>query len=357
MTVLINCYHKQGEFELIADLILPAQGISVLFGHSGSGKTTLLKCIAGLQRPIQGLIKINGQYWQRNDPPFFLPTHQRRLGYVFQQAHLFPHLTVKQNLQYGIKRVSHPPSTEYWQFLLQLFDIEFLLARYPHSLSGGERQRVAIARALATQPQLLLMDEPLANLDYLRKQEILPFLTQLTKQFQIPIIYVTHDLQELIRLADYVVILHSGKIMTAGGLTETLAQLSWIKSEFMVATTVWLITIMTHDQENGLTEIESPAGRLYLPYIKANIGNEFRLQIGATDVSICLEYPQFSSILNILPAEIKDCIENNQQQLMVRLHLNQQPLLAQITRKSWQQLHLQIGMKVYVQIKSTALII
>jgi molybdate transport system ATP-binding protein len=206
------------EFRLAVDLVLPGSGVTVLFGHSGSGKTTLLRCIAGLQQAAKGFLQINGEVWHDSERGVFLPTHKRSLGYVFQEANLFPHLSVKGNLQFGLKRTGQTGAD--LTHILELLGIVHLLDRMPDRLSGGERQRVAIARALALNPKVLLMDEPLAALDFKRKQEILPFLERLHRELHIPLLYVTHSQQEVAQLADQLVILDEGRVLASGPLSE-----------------------------------------------------------------------------------------------------------------------------------------
>jgi molybdate transport system ATP-binding protein len=213
-----------GVFQLTADLCLPGSGITVLFGHSGSGKTTLLRCIAGLHHAKQGFLNVKGSVWQDSEQGLFVPTHKRSLGYVFQEANLFSHLSVTGNLQFGLKRIGKPPDSTEFKQIIELLGIGHLLDRMPHNLSGGERQRVAIARALAINPDVLLMDEPLASLDFKRKREIMPFLSQLHQTLKIPVVYVTHSRQEVEQLADYLVILDEGNILVSGKLAETMAQ-------------------------------------------------------------------------------------------------------------------------------------
>ena len=243
MTSLISAKFDidYGSFRLNVDLNLPGTGITVLFGPSGSGKTTLLRCIAGLQRASHGFLAINGDVWQNSDRGIFVPTHKRPLGYVFQEANLFPHLSVKGNLQFGLKRIASPSATDL-QHILELLGIDHLLDRTPDRLSGGERQRIAIARALALNPKILLMDEPLAALDFKRKQEILPFLGRLHQELNIPVIYVTHSQQEVAQLADHIVIIEEGVTSQSGKDVKwfwkdmkwfwNLGQLSYFKSVF-----------------------------------------------------------------------------------------------------------------------------
>ena len=345
-----------GAFSLDVDLRLPSSGITVLFGHSGSGKTTLLRCIAGLQHAPQGLLTINGKIWQNSDNKLFLPTHKRSLGYVFQEANLFAHLTVLDNLCYGLKRIGQNAKTAKFDQVIELLGIAHLLERMPERLSGGERQRVAIARALVLNPEILLMDEPLASLDSQRKQEILPFLTRLHSELNIPVLYVTHSQQEVAQLADYLVLLADGKVQAAGLLSETLSRLDLPQSQDRQAASVWQATIIEHEAAYHLTRVAFAGGELSLPAINAPLGTALRIQIYARDVSITLEIAKATSILNVLPATITDIIDDEEGQSMVRLRVGSQPLLAHITRKSAQLLALQTGMTVYVQIKGTSIL-
>ncbi len=214
-----------GAFQLTTDLCLPGSGITVLFGHSGSGKTTLLRCIAGLQHATHGFLNVKGSVWQDSAKGVFIPTYKRSLGYVFQEANLFPHLTVAGNLQFGLKRISSLSNATDLEPIIDLLGIRPLLDRTPDNLSGGERQRVAIARALALNPDVLLMDEPLASLDFKRKREIMPYLQLLHQQTNIPVLYVTHSRNEIEHLADYLVIIEEGRTLVSGTLTETLSEL------------------------------------------------------------------------------------------------------------------------------------
>jgi molybdate transport system ATP-binding protein len=345
-----------GEFQLDVDLQLPGSGITVLFGHSGSGKTTVLRCIAGLQQAAQGFLQINGQVWQDSDRKVFLPTYKRSLGYVFQEANLFPHLTVDENLQFGLKRIARKSAGVELSQILDLLGIGHLLQRLPEHLSGGERQRVAIARALALKPEVLLMDEPLASLDFKRKQEILPFLSRLHQELSIPVLYVTHSQQEVAQLADHLVILADGKVLAEGPLSETLSRLDLPLAQDRQASTVWQAIIVGQDADYHLTTVAFDGGILSLPTIAAAMGTPLRVQIFARDVSIALEAPTATSILNVLPATITGLTDDQVGHSVVRLQVGKQSLLAHITRKSALLLGLQIGMAVYVQIKGTSIV-
>ncbi len=343
-------------FSLDVDLQLPSTGITILFGSSGSGKTTLLRCIAGLEQAPIGFLEINGSVWQDSEHKVFLPTYQRNLGYVFQEANLFPHLSVEDNLQFGLKRLDKRPNKADLKNLLELLGIEHLLKRKPDRLSGGEKQRVAIARALALNPDILLMDEPLAALDFKRKQEILPFLTRLHQQLEIPVLYVTHSHQEVAQLTDTLVLLEEGKVLASGSLSETLSRLDLPFAQDKEASTVWQATLIAHEADYYLTRVTITDESLSLPFIDAALGTSLRIQIYARDVSIALEKPKATSILNILPAIINDFTHDSYGQCIVQLRVGTQSLLAHITRKSALLLGLKRDMPVYVQIKGTSLL-
>ena len=255
-----------------------------------------------------------------------------------------------------LKRVAKPAGTVDLLQTTQLLGIDHLLKRMPEHLSGGERQRVAIARALAMNPDVLLMDEPLASLDFKRKQEILPFLIQLHQQTSIPILFVTHSQQEVAQLADYLVVMAEGRTLAAGTLSETLSRLDLPMAQEREAASVWEDDVTGHEPEYHLSSVAFAGGKLNLPAINAEIGSQLRIQVFARDVSIALEKPAATSILNVLPGTITGLLDESGGQTVVQLKVGNQSLLAHITRKSEQLLKLQIGMAVYVQIKGTSII-
>ena len=259
-------------FHLDVDLSLPSSGITVLYGESGSGKTTLLRCIAGLEHAPQAYLEVNQQVWQDSISGLFLPTYRRALGYVFQDALLFPHLSVADNLAFGLKRIKNNVGTTDLKTVVELLGIGSLLKRLPERLSGGERQRVAIARALVLNPDILLMDEPLASLDAKRKQEILPFLKRLHQELTIPMLYVTHDQQEVTQLADTLIILSNGVVQTSGTIEEMQNRVDVSLAEERDATTVWQATIAEHESEYHLTRVDFLGGSISLPAIADKIG-------------------------------------------------------------------------------------
>lgn len=346
------------DFQLKAELDLPSRGVTVLFGHSGCGKTTCLRAIAGLVRVEQGEVRVNSEQWQSWDGKVFLPTFERRIGYVFQEPSLFPHLNVDQNLAYAEKRVKTQPTLFKRDSILPLLGINTLLNRYPSQLSGGEKQRVAIARALLTQPQLLLMDEPLSALDHARKEEFLPYLERLQRVWDLPIIYVTHSVQELARLADHIVLFNQGNIIASGGAQQVMsdAQFSHLFGEEMGS--VFDTVVQSHCEKYGMTEVVCDNVTFHIPGETANIGERQRCRILASDVGIALDEPVSTTVLNRLPAKIIEIESKSIQsgEALVVLELaNQQRLLARVTVKSLHELDLQRDQRVWALIKAVAI--
>lgn len=353
-------YSSGKQFSLNVDLTLPGQGITAITGSSGSGKTTLLRCIAGLEKPDAGTVSVNGCLWQSltETQNHFLPPHRRSIGYVFQDAGLFPHLTASGNLDYAIRRSPSPSNSAQLDHLKEVMEISALMNRYPAQLSGGEKQRIAIARALLMQPDLLLMDEPLASLDHRRKQEILAILEKLRDELKIPVIYVSHSADEIARLADHVVIIENGESVAQGGLNDVFTDhYRLIPGDDAGAIIEGQVS--GYDEHWSLTEVslcDSLPG-LWLCEQKLIQGEKVRLRIPARDVSIALKCHDDNSILNRLPATI-DSIrqETGSGTAMIRLRSADQILIARITLKSLHHLQLQSGMNVWAQIKSVSLI-
>jgi molybdate transport system ATP-binding protein len=349
-------------FALDVDLDLPARGVTALFGHSGSGKTTLLRCIAGLERAPQGRLTVNGAVWQGDEDNArrWLPTHQRPLGYVFQEASLFPHLTVLGNLRYGLKRIvgAQPANLNTdLDAAIELLGIRPLLERKPDRLSGGERQRVSMARALALRPRLLLMDEPLAALDHQRKQEILPYLERLHRALDIPVLYVSHAPDEVARLADHIVVLEAGRAVATGPLTETLARLDLPIQLGEDVGVVLDAVVAERDTAWQLARVEFNGGSLWVRDGGHPLGDPVRVRILARDVSIALQPVSGTSIQNCLPATIEEMAGDHHPALsLLRLRVGSSPVLARLTQRSANGLGLAPGMPVWVQIKAVALI-
>jgi molybdate transport system ATP-binding protein len=332
----------RGDFALDVAFSAAAHGVTALFGASGSGKTTVLRCIAGLYRAPSGFVSFDGEAWQ--DATRFVPPHRRACGYVFQESSLFPHLSVRRNLEYGWRRV--PPAQRRIAFddTVELLGVGPLLGRSPASLSGGERQRVAMARALLASPRLLLMDEPLASLDEARKGEILYYIERLRDELALPIIYVSHSIEEVVRLADSVVRLAQGKVAEAGAVSGVLEGGSVIDTR-----------VAQHDLEWGLTRLEFTGGAFYAPDVDALVGERVRVRIRARDVSLATERPAGLSVLNVLSATLVAISGEEGPIVELQLQTGEAALLARITRKSLHELALREGQQVYALIKAVSL--
>ena len=344
-------------FALDVDLELPGRGVTALFGQSGCGKTTLLRCIAGLERG-SGRLAVNGETWQ--DEARFVPTHQRPLGYVFQDARLFAHLDVRRNLDYGAKRALRRTASadnSRRAAIIDLLGLGPLLDRLPERLSGGEQQRVAIARALLTAPRLLLMDEPLASLDHARKQEFLPWLERLRDELDIPLIYVSHAPDEVARLADHIVVMEAGRAVAQGPLAATLARIDLPIRLGEDAGAVIAARVAERDAEWHLARVEFAGGELWVRDNGTPVGREVRVRILARDVSIANSRHDDVSIMNLLPATVvAHAAEDHPSQVLVQLRVGETLLLGRLTRRSAQRLDLAPGREVWVQIKAVALI-
>ncbi|WP_242196491.1 MULTISPECIES: molybdenum ABC transporter ATP-binding protein [unclassified Pseudomonas] len=346
-------------FALKVDLKLPGRGVTALYGHSGSGKTTCLRCIAGLERAEDGFVQINDQVWQDSRNGLFVPPHKRALGYVFQEASLFPHLSVRANLEFGFKRIARQQRRVDMAHATELLGIAHLLDRHPQHLSGGERQRIGIARALLTSPQLLLMDEPLAALDSKRKSEILPYLERLHDELDIPVLYVSHAQDEVARLADHIVLLSDGQALASGPIGETLARLDLPMALGDDAGVVINGSVSAYDAHYHLLTLQLPDSALSMRVAHAPLalGKQLRIKVQARDVSLSLQAQEPSSILNRLPVTVTGeiCADNNAH-VLVRLDAGGTPLLARITRFSRDQLQLHPGQALWAQIKAVAVL-
>ncbi len=349
-----------GKFSLDAGFTSPAKGVTALFGPSGCGKTTVLRCIAGLLRVSDGVCEIDGDRWQDRFGTF-LPTHRRPLGYVFQEASLFAHLTVRRNLLFGAPRQGSGPAGGAIAFdeVVDLLGVTALLDRSPRNLSGGERQRVAIGRALLSQPKLLLMDEPLSALDRATKNEILPFLERLRDRLSLPIVYITHDIAEVERLADQIVLMEKGRVLAAGPLAVLQSDPSLPLAVGRDAAVSLDGAVEAYDAAYGLVTLSIRGGRLTAPASHGAIGEHRRIRVVAGDVSLSLEPPGPSSILNTLRARIVSMKPVDLNEIVAVIALGPDGegarLLSRLTRKSWDQLGLTEGVDVYAQVKAVAL--
>jgi molybdate transport system ATP-binding protein len=347
-----------GAFSLDAAFRAPGRGVTALFGPSGCGKTTVLRCIAGLTR-LDGVCDVAGEVWQ--DEARFRPTHRRPIGYVFQEASLFAHLSVRKNLLYGAPRDGRTagPADISLDEAIDLLGLDGLLDRAPHNLSGGERQRVALGRALLSQPKLLLMDEPLSALDRLTKDEILPFLERLHERLSLPIFYVSHDMAEVERLADFLVLMGAGKVVAAGPLAELQSDPTLPLARTRDAAVSLAATVDSYDSAYGLLTLRIDGAHLLVPASSATIGEARRVRIAAGDVSLALTPPERSSILNIPPARIVSLSDAGPHEVLAVLSLGLDGggarLLSRLTRKSAERLGLKEGAQVFAQVKGVSL--
>jgi molybdate transport system ATP-binding protein len=350
-------------FQLNLDIQLPGQGITAIFGPSGSGKTTFLRAVAGLEKNPQGLIQIGENIWQDTKQGIYVPTWQRPLGYVFQESSLLPHLSVAENLNFGLKRVlksanSAPTAAnKALQASIELLGIGGLLQRMPDELSGGERQRVAIARAIAMQPQLLLMDEPLASLDAARRQEIFPWLARLRDELKIPMLYVTHSAEEVTRLADHLVVLDQGHVKAQGSVSAVLTQ---VVNPVVVGEDAGALIagcIGAVDAQWHLSRVDFDGGCIWMRDAGLPVGKAVRIRILARDVSLAISEPTNTSIQNQLRGSIQSITPDaHPSQVMVVLKCGADEVLARVTKRAVDELSLQVGQSVWAQVKSVALV-
>ncbi len=354
MSLQVDIRHRLGNFQL--DALFASDGrLTALFGASGSGKTSVVRAIAGLFRPDQGAISVTDQTLSDTTSRIFTPPYRRRIGYVFQDARLFPHLTCRQNLNYG--RWFTPTVERYADFgqVVELLGIEHLLDRRPAGLSGGEQQRVAIGRALAASPRLLLMDEPLASLDEDRKAEIMPYIERLRDVAKIPIVYVSHSIAEVARLADQVVVMADGRVSMSGPTTEVMLRSDLMpSSEKAEAGALLDMRVDEHDDAYGMTKLCSAAGGIRIGRIIRAVGERVRLRIRARDVMLSLRKPTQISSLNVLEGRVSALLPVGDNQVDVAINCNGETILARITRLSAERLALEAGVSVFAIIKSVS---
>jgi molybdate transport system ATP-binding protein len=355
MTIEARFHIDRGEFSLNADLAIAGKGVTAVFGPSGCGKTTLLRAIAGLEYNEDGYLRVGDQIWQGDGQ--FLPPHKRSIGYVFQEPSLFAHLNVQRNIEYGLKRIKGAAHKASIDPTIQLLGIGHLLNRRPSQLSGGEQQRVAIARALASSPDMLLLDEPLAALDDRLKQEILPYLESMHRELEIPVLYVSHSRDEVVRLADHLVLLDNGRVQATGPVGEVFSRLDLAITHDADAESVIETTVAGYDEAFGLLRLDFAGGHFSVAASPLPAGRTVRLQVLARDVSLTLAHQQATSILNIFPATVDQLVQESDAQMTVRLMAGPVPLLSRITRKSTEDLGLKTGDQVYAQVKSASLLI
>lgn len=347
---------RQGDFHLDSEFACPAQGIVALFGRSGSGKTTLVNALAGLVRPEVGRIAVQNDVLFDAAKGIDLPPERRRLGYVFQEGRLFPHYSVRGNLKYGLKRVPHGDRRIGFDRVVDLLGLEPLLARRPHDLSGGEKQRVALGRALLANPRLLLMDEPLASLDQPRKEEVLPFIERLRDELAVPIVYVTHAMEEIVRLADSMVLLDEGRVAAVGPVEEVTARLELrpLTGRYEAGAAL-AAEVAGHDAADGLTELAFAGGRLLVPALQLEIGQQLRVRIRARDVALALTPPPSASFLNVLPGTVSEIGVDSGPMLDLSVDVGGATVWARVSQRSRRRLGIALGTPVYALIKAVAI--
>jgi molybdate transport system ATP-binding protein len=342
---------QRDDFCLDVKLDLPLRGITGIFGQSGAGKTTLLRCVAGLERPEAGRLVVAGELWQDGFDKVWRAVHERNIGYVFQEPRLFDHLDVRGNIDYGMRR-SVNESGAGVDHVIQLLGLEQLLTRKPDALSGGEAQRVAIARALLRSPQFVLMDEPLASLDQARKDEIFPFLERLHAESDIPIIYVSHNLDEICRLCDHLVVIDDGRVVADGDLQTVLVRTDLPALTGTDAGSVIQGIVESFDEQDELSLVRFSGGSLWVPGRPGPMGATVRARIRANDISLCRSRPEQSTILNILPATVDDIQGDVGPSALVKLVMGRDSIVARVTRRSARELAIKKGDELFVQIKS-----
>ena len=354
MTIRVDLRLDRGGFRLAADFEVPASGFTALFGPSGCGKTTLLRAIAGLEPAAEGVMRVGEDCWQ--DGACRLPPHRRPVGYVFQQPVLFAHLDVRENLCFGMQRRRRGREGLDFDQVVELLGLSGMLERRVPGLSGGESQRVAIAQALLSRPRLLLMDEPLSALDQVSRSVLLPYLDEMQRQLAIPVLYVSHALDEVARLTDRMVLMRDGRVVSSGEINELLTRLDLRMAHGRNAEAVIQATVHDHDTLDQLTELRFGGGRLWVPRVAASPGTPVRLRVRARDVSLALEPLQGTSILNSFPVLVSELVDDGPAQVMVRLVAGDAILLTRVTRRSRRLLGIEPGKRLHAQVKSVALL-
>ncbi|MGR3565313.1 MAG: molybdenum ABC transporter ATP-binding protein [Heliomarina sp.] len=353
MTVSVRLSHQFSGFGLDVDFEAPA-GLTVLFGRSGSGKTTIINAVAGLLKPDRGRVTIDGRDLLDTDRRIDLSTHRRQLGYIFQDARLFPHLTVAQNLSYGRWFARGPHHADEMDRTVDMLGLGPLMSRRPARLSGGERQRVAIGRALLAGPRLLLADEPLASLDEGRKAEILPYFERLRDEVDVPILYVSHAPAEVARLATTVIALENGRVVRQGPALEVLGDPMVTPAGIRAAGAVLRAEVKAH-HDDGLSELDAGGIPLFLPRVPHRPGSFIRIRIAAQEVILSRERPAGLSALNILPGRVESLRAGEGPGMLVSLATPAGTILSRITRRSAMTLGLDEGVDCHAIVKSVAI--
>ncbi len=352
MSLSVRLTHRFPGFVLDTAFEAP-DGVTALFGKSGSGKTTVVNAVAGLLNPDAGAVTVNGRTLLDTENRLNVPTPKRRVGYVFQDARLFPHMNVARNLGYG-RWWGGPPDQAEMTRVTQMLGIDHLLHRAPLTLSGGETQRVAIGRALLARPDVLLLDEPLAALDATRKAEILPYLERLRSDAKLPILYVSHAVAEVARLATTVIVLEDGKVVRTGAATDVLSDPATVSKLGVREAGAVLQARVLHHHDDGLSELQTSAGRLFLPRVQVEIGTTLRVRIPAQDVILSRARPKGLSALNILPGTVTSLRQGDGPGVLVQLASGTDQVLARVTRRSAQALDLVEGAACFAVVKTVS---
>jgi molybdate transport system ATP-binding protein len=354
MSFSVSLHHRFPSIHMDIAFEVPSPGVTVLFGPSGSGKSTIINAAAGLLRPETCRIAVNGTVLADTRSGVWLPPERRRVGLVFQDSRLFPHMSVATNLRFGMRRVA--PGAIHFDDIVDLLGIGALLDRRPHTLSGGERQRVAIGRALLAQPHLLLMDEPLASLDTARKAEILPYLTRLKTALRLPILYVTHALDEVAQLADSIVLLEAGRVVGFGPVSEVAARTDLPLAQRDDAGALLLCRVVENDASRTLTRLEGGGAAFWVPLLDLPVGSECRMRIPAREVILAGRPPEAISLHNVVPGTVRRIVEDTvRRSVIVEIGLPSGGLLSRVTPDAVVHLGLSPGAPVLALIKSTSI--
>ncbi len=354
MSFSVELRHRFPSIQMDIAFELPSPGVTVLFGPSGSGKSTVINAAAGLLRPDSCRISVDGRVFADTRAGVWLPPERRRAGLVFQDSRLFPHMSVANNLRFGMRRVG--PGAIGFDDIVDLLGIAGLLARRPHTLSGGERQRVAIGRALLAQPHLLLMDEPLASLDAARKAEILPYLTRLKTSLRLPVLYVTHALDEIVRLADSLVLIEAGHVVAFGSVSEVASRADLALAQRDDGGAILLCGVVRHDAGRALTLLEGGGAAFWVPLLDLPPGAICRIRIPAREVILAGKPPEAISLHNIVAGTVRQIIADTaRRSVLVGIGLPDGALLARVTPDAIVRLGLATGSPVLALIKSTSI--
>ena len=346
---------RRGDFTLEVDIRAPSTGVLALFGRSGSGKTTLVQVIAGLIKADESRIVIDDAVLEDTRARRFVPPEQRRIGYVFQDARLFPHLSVAGNLQFGMRRARATADARLWDQVISLLGLQTLLDRRVQQLSGGERQRVALGRALLTQPRLLIMAEPLAAIDVARRNEVLPYLERLRDEFALPIIYVSHDFDEVMRLADHVVLLDAGRVAAQGDVGSMSLEPRLRQIVGADAVGAVLNGEVESVSSSGLATVRVGRARLSVNKTQVQAGMRVRVQLLARDLILAIEPPRGLSVRNVIEGRVIEVSRDDHETDLVRVDIGDAAVMARVTRAASEELHLAPGLPVWVLVKAVSM--